>query len=92
LGYLKLDAIIRQDDHLGEAVDNFLELCIAKYELCVTHLREYKRIWTEEILPRQEEQKKAWRPTPFQWSNPYGPTTLSAKLATLKALVSTSSP
>ena len=31
--------------------------------------------------------REAWRPTPFQWSNPYGPTTLSAKLAALKALV-----
>ena len=55
-GYVRLDAIIKQDDHLGEAVDNFLELCIAKYNLCVTHMQEYKRIWTEEILPRQAEQ------------------------------------
>ena len=94
LGYVRLDAIIRQDDHLGAAVDNFLELCIAKYNICVTHLQEYERIWTEEILPRQEEQSQAWKSSSFKPAilNPYGPTTLSAKLAALKALVSTSSP
>ena len=88
-GYVRLDAIIRQDAHLGEAVDNFLELCIAKYELCVTDLLEYKRIWTEEILPKQEEQSQAWKSSPFKPAilNPYGPTTISAKLAALKALV-----
>jgi len=93
-GYVKLDAIIRQDGHLSQAVDDFIEECIAKYDLCVTHMQEYERIWTQEIMPRQEVQKKAWKENPLLPAgfNPYGLRPLGAKLAALKALVSTSSP
>jgi hypothetical protein len=93
-GYVKLDAIIRQDGHLSQAVEDFIEECIDKYNLCVTEMEEYKRIWTQEILPRQEEQSQAWKENPLLPAgfNPYGLRPLSAKLAALKALVSTSSP
>jgi hypothetical protein len=93
-GYARLDKIIKQDAHLTQAVEDFIELCITKYELCVTDMQEYERLWTKEIMPRQEVQKKAWKSNPLLPAvlNPYGPTTLKAKLAALKALVSTSSP
>jgi len=93
-GYARLDAIIRKDAHLTQAVEDFIEECIAKYDLCVTHMQEYERIWTQEIMPRQEVQKKAWKSNPFAPAgfNPYGLRPLGAKLAALKALVSTSSP
>jgi hypothetical protein len=92
-GYVRLDKIIKQDGHLSQAVGDFLEECIDKYDLCVTHMQEYERIWTKEIMPRQKEQSEAWNSSRFKPAvlNPYGPT-LTAKLAALKALVSTSSP
>jgi hypothetical protein len=59
---------------------------ISKYEICVVHLQAYKTIWTQQILPRQEQQAKDWKPSPFEWSNPYGPASIAHKLASLKAL------
>ena len=93
-GYDRLDAIIRQDGHLSQAVEDFIEECIDKYNLCVTDMQEYERLWTQEILPRQEEQSRAWKENPLLPAgfNPYGLRPLGAKLAALKALVSTSSP
>jgi hypothetical protein len=57
-------------------------------------MQEYERIWTKEIMPRQKEQSEAWKSSSLLPAvlNPYGPTTHTAKLAALKALVSTSSP
>jgi hypothetical protein len=74
-GYARLDAIIRKDGHLSQAVENFLEECIDKYNLCVTDMQEYKRLWTKEILPRQEEQSQAWKCSSFKPAilNPYWP-------------------
>ena len=61
---------------------------INKYETCVTHINEYKRIWKDEILPRQEEQSRAWKANPVKPAsfNPYGVGTVAAKLDALKAL------
>jgi hypothetical protein len=84
--YVKLDAIIRHDQHLDPDVEALLEMLISKYEICVAHLQDYKTIWKQQILPRQEQQAKAWKPSPFEWSNPYGPTSLAHKLASLEAL------
>ena len=84
-GYVKMDGLIRYNDHLEEDAEVELEMFIGKYETCVAHMHEYKRIWTEEILPRQKEQSKAWKASPLMPAslNPYG---VKAKLAALKAL------
>ena len=87
-GYDRLDRIIRQGHILDEDVKDFLETIINKYETCVEHMQDYKRIWTDEILPRQEEQSRAWKANPLKPAslNPYGVATLNAKLDALKAL------
>jgi hypothetical protein len=87
-GYVRLDSIIKHD-HLHEDVDKVIETFITKYETCVTHMQEYKRIWEDEILPRQEEQSRAWKANPLKPAslNPYGVGTLAAKLDALKALI-----
>jgi len=84
--YVKLDAIIRHDHHLPRDVEALLETLISKYQICVVHLQDYKTIWKQQILPRQEQIAKAWKPSPVEWSNPYGPTSIAHKLASLKAL------
>jgi hypothetical protein len=73
-GYARLDRIIRQDEHLDDGVVEELEMFIGKYKTCVAHMHEYKRIWTEEIVPRQEEQSKAWKASRLKPAkfNPYG--------------------
>ena len=87
-GYDRLDEIIRDDYHLPQAAEDVLEMFIDKCELCKTHMQEYKRIWVEEILPRQEEQSNAWKASYVKPAslNPYGLITLTAKLDALKAL------
>jgi hypothetical protein len=84
-GYVKMDGLIRYNDHLEEAAEVELEMFIKKYETCVAHMHEYKRIWTEEILPRQKEQSNSWEASRLMpaFLNPYG---VKAKLAALKAL------
>jgi hypothetical protein len=84
-GYVKMDGLIRYNDHLEEAAEDELEMFIEKYETCVAHMHEYKRIWTEEILPRQEEQSRIWKASRLMPAslNPYA---VKAKLAALKAL------
>jgi hypothetical protein len=67
-------------------VEALLETLISKYEICVVHLQAYKTIWKQQILPRQEQQAKDWKPSPFEWSNPYGPASITHNLASLKAL------
>ena len=84
-GHVRMDWIIWHDQHLEEAAEEALEMFIEKYETCVAHMLEYKRIWTEEILPRQKEQSRIWKASPLMPAslNPYG---VKAKLAALKAL------
>jgi hypothetical protein len=84
-GYVKMDWLIRSNQHLEEVAEVELEMFIGKYNICVAHMHEYKRIWTEEILPRQKEQSNAWKASPLMPAslNPYG---VRAKFAALKAL------
>ena len=87
-GYVRLDGIIRHDQHLDEGVVEEFEMFINKNEICVTHMQDYKIIWTEEILPRREGQSKSGKtnrlnPTSL---NPYGVTIQTVKLVSLKVL------
>jgi len=84
-GHVRMDWIIWYDQHLEETAEEALEMFIGKYNICVAHMHEYKRIWTEEILPRQEEQSRIWKASRLMPAslNPYA---VKAKLAALKAL------
>jgi hypothetical protein len=84
-GHVRMDWIIWHDQHLEQDAEDELEIFIEKYETCVAHMLEYKRIWTEEILPRQKEQSRIWKASRLMPAS-LNPHAVKAKLAALKAL------
>ena len=87
-GYGKLYSIIRHrrlDNDVNQVLNEYIEQCI----ICKNYMEEYRRIWTEEIVPSQKEKSNAWKVNPLLPAarNPYETPTLKVKLVTMKALM-----